>query len=196
MGLLAKVGQALKKTFAPSAEVAAQRRLKVFGSESKAGAGLKIAGTAAALIAAPIIGKKVVSMVKGKRTGETATNAADTIKAGTSIKESLKTKAKQALVDKITTTAGAPVDSIGDKEKIQRAEEISGMGSETSPIIKAVTGAGLAYKPSIQKLSNTTSSVKQYRGIRMAKRKKTALWYKRQTELLKAKREYAKARGF
>jgi len=82
MSIFSNIGSKLSEIFLPSEKVAAERRLKAFGSESKGKAAAIIVGTGAAAIAAPIlIGSAAARTALASAASKTATSLGSAAKA-------------------------------------------------------------------------------------------------------------------
>lgn len=168
-----KVGSAISNTLAPSPSVAAARRQAVFGSTSKTKAGAIIIGTAAAAIAAPIVGKRIASKISGKTAVTKVTTKA--VSKGGPIKQAVN-----KAISKVKPAIGAKVKNV--------LTQTSMSDTSSEPI-------GSTRELVTSSKSTKTRTVRGVSGM-VKHRKKTLAWYKRQTALLKAKRDYAKARGY
>lgn len=73
---------------------------------------------------------------------------------------------------------------------LMKGQKVTNLPTQSPSSITARAPNQPQYQTNYQKTTSAFTSG----GYRM-KRKKTALWYKRQTELIKAKKEYYKARG-
>jgi flagellar biosynthesis GTPase FlhF len=139
---------------------------------------------------------KVLEKV-GTRTGILSTAAVGAVGVKGAKAAITAVRAKKA----VSVANASKTVKVGAKVKDAQTQTVRAV-NEAQPNQPMNTGTiatgGKVPKGSTSQLKTTSSSnsVKQYRGNPMRSRKRTALWYKRQTELLKAKKEYAKAKGY